>query len=578
MNWPILLFFASAFVAPKKEFHQGVDYRIEAKLNDSTHVLTGRALLRYTNHSPNTLDTMYFHLYLNAFRPNSAFATRELQFNVRRFQDLGPDDYAYDRIKSITVDGVPVKTFFPNAPDSTVMGVLLKKPIRPEGSVVVRVDWMSRLSATASRRQGRKDRHYDWAHWYPRIAVYDTAGWEPNPLVPQGEFYGEFGTYDVTLDLPEDQIVGATGVPVSGEPGWPVILRERNAYKVGPERSLGLLGTLQKGRKRVRWHAEKVHHFAWSSDPNYVYAAGQLGDVQLHALYLPGDTNWTNKVIPQLKSSLEFYDTVMGPYLYPQLTAAWRIDPGATEFPMFTSHSSPPAIVHETGHEWAHAMLANNEWKQGWLDEGFVSFLQFLYDEANGRKPNYARTVTAIAQMDSAGLSQPLSLKSAEFRDFRTYNTLTYTKPSLVLRMLRYYVGDANMRKGLRLYYEQNKLTHVDEEDFRRAMEQASGMDLREFFQQWFHTVGTIDYAVKNVTSTQQSNGSWLTRVEITRDGDNWMPVDLLVGAAQQRLDRREREFTVDVTTQQKPDKVVLDPDFVLIDVRRANNTWTPSP
>ncbi|HUP87965.1 MAG TPA: hypothetical protein VM100_01300, partial [Longimicrobiales bacterium] len=375
-------------VAPPKEFHQGVAYRIEARLDDSTHVLTGRTELRYTNKSTRALDTLYFHLHLNAFRPNSAFATRELQFNQRRFQDLGPEDHGFDRIKSITVNGRSLKPVFPNSPDSTVMAVALTSKIARSATAIVKIDWQSRLSANATRRQGRKDRHYDFAHWYPRIAVFDTAGWQTQSLLPQGEFFGEFGTYDVMLDVASDHVVAATGT----ESTKPFI-------------TLGLLGKTAAGRKRVHLWAEKVHHFAWSTDPNYVHEVDSLGAVKLHAYYMPGDTVWKGRVIAQMKSALQFFDTIMGPYQYPQLTSAWRIDRGATEFPMFTSHSTPPAVVHETGHEWAHAMLANNEFKQGWLDEGFVSFLQFYYDEASGRKPNYERAVAGIARMDSAGTS-----------------------------------------------------------------------------------------------------------------------------------------------------------------------------
>ena len=572
VGWTV---FVLSLLVPRKEFHQNAAYNIEARLDESSHVLTGRAALRYTNNSPDALDTLYFHLHLNAFRPNSAWATRELQFNNRRFQDLGPDDYAFSRVSSITVNGARVKPIFPNAPDSTVMAVALPRAIKPHTTALVNIDFTSRLSTKAYRRQGRRDRHYDFAQWYPRIAVYDTAGWEPQTLMPQGEFYGEFGSFDVVLDLAKDQVVAATGIAVSGDPGWPVPAKQRAYYKPSAHTPLGLVGKPAAGRKVVRWRADKVHHFAWSTDPNYTYEGGNVGDVALHALFLPNDTVWKGSVINQMKRSIEFYDTVMGPYLWPQLTSVWRIDPGATEFPMFTSHSTPPAVVHETGHEWAHGMLANNEFKQGWLDEGFVSFLGFLYSEAEGRKPNYERVVGAIARMDSAGTSQMLALPSAEFRDFNTYNAMTYTKPSLVLRMLRYYVGDQNMRKGLRLYYDQNKLTHVDELDFKRAMEQASGMKLDEFFQQWFHTTGTLDYAITNATTTLQANGSWLTHVEIARNGDNWMPVDLKVGGTSVRLEKKDRTFTADVSSAEKPASAVLDPDFVLIDVKRANNSFT---
>ncbi|HUP89105.1 MAG TPA: M1 family aminopeptidase, partial [Longimicrobiales bacterium] len=171
--------------------------------------------------------------------------------------------------------------------------------------------------------------------------------------------------------------------------------------------------------------------------------------------------------------------------------------------------------------------------------------------------------------------SQPLSLRSSEFKDFNIYQAMTYSKPAVVLHMLRFYIGDETMRRALRLYFDQNKLTHVDEEDFRRAVEQASKLDLREFFQQWFHTTGTVDYAIANATTTAQANGSWLTRVSVTRNGDNWIPVDLQVAGKTVRSESRERQFAVEVTSNEKPTNAVLDPAFHIIDAKRTNNTFT---
>lgn len=574
---PLFLFL---LLAPKAEFHQAIDYHIEARLDDSSHVLTGRAEMRYHNHAPTAIDTLYFHLHLNAFRPNSDWAKRDLQFNIRSFQDLGPDDYAYERVHSIRVNGVRIKPVYPFAPDSTVMAVPLKKPIGRNATAIVKMDWTARLSAKATRRQGRAGRHYDWAHWYPRIAVYDTAGWQYNTLVRQGEFFGEFANYDVTLDVAQDQIIGATGVPVSGDPGWqganktpdrPPVLK-RDAYPRRAARPLGLLGKPSPGRKQVRWRAEKVIHFAWSTDPNYQYEGDTLGNVALHILTLAADTAWRG-AMAETKRSLMFFDSVLGPYVYPQLTAVRRVEPGATEFPMLTTHAPAPAINHETGHQWAHAILANNEFRQGWLDEGLDSYLGFLYSESQGRKPNYERVVNTLARLDSLGKSQPLSLPAREFTDFGIYQAMTYAKPAIVLRMLHWYVGDDAMRKGLRLYYQKNRLTHVDEQDFKRAIEHASGRNLDEFFQQWFHQNTKLDFSVASVDSRPTLTGGWHTIVGITREGNVWMPVEVKIGDKLIRADNRDAQFKVEVETARKPDSVVLDPNFYLIDIARTNNT-----
>jgi hypothetical protein len=333
-SWLIL----AAVVATQQvpEFHQGVEYTIEAVLNDSTHVLRARERVRYQNNSPQALDTIWFQLHLNAFRPNSAWAQRELQFNNRRFQDLGAEEHAFERVRGVTVDGRKVQPVYPGAPDSTIMGVPLATPLRPGMSVSLEIDWDARLS-TLPRRQGRRGSHYDFAQWYPRVAVYDRGGWQLQPLLPQGEFYGEFATYDVTVDVPRAHVVGATGVPVSGDPGWesvnvdknkPPVYR-RDAYAAQPVEPLGLFARAAAAdRKRIRWRAEQVHHFAWTTNPNFVYEGGTIGETAVHALFLASDTAWRGVAVPRTIKAMQFLADLFGPYPWPQITNVHRVEGG----------------------------------------------------------------------------------------------------------------------------------------------------------------------------------------------------------------------------------------------------------
>jgi len=565
---------------PVGYWQQDVAYAITARLDEPAGTLSGGERISYRNNSPDTLTSFALHLYLNAFRPGSRWADADSIEGKRRFNDLHDPDFAFNHVRDVRIMGQVVEPTYPFAPDSTVVRFALPQPLTPGDSMTVEMQWDARPS-TVPRRQGREGRRFDFAQWYPKVVVYDRYGWEEHPLYPGGEFYGEFGRYTVDLDVPEDQVIGATGVPVSGDPGWARVNRDsthapalqRNAYAPRAPVALGLLGKTEAGRKRVRWRAEHVHHFAWSADPNFIYEGDKLGAVALHVLYLPGDTLWPGDAIATLKQSVLFYDSVMGPYLYPQLTALRRIEGGGTEFPMMQMDGANPPIVHETAHEWAHAMLANNEFKSGWLDEGFASFLGFMYNEAQGRPGNFQRAVDAIARLDATGQSQPVATPGADYRTFALYQQMTYTKGSLVLRMLRYYIGDAAFRRGLKLYYQDNKLEHVDEADLRAAMETASGQSLGTFFQQWLHTTGTLDWAVANATTAQQPTGAWQTTVEITRSGDNWLPVDLRVADKTVRVDSHDAHYTAVVTTAQRPQSVVLDPDFVLLDSDRSNNT-----
>ncbi len=566
-------------------FQQDVAYRIEARLDDVAEVLNGRARMRYENRSPATLDSLYFHLHLNAFRPNSAWARRELEFGNTRFQDLGPDDLAFQSLKSVAVDGQPVTPVYPGAPDSTVVAIPLSRPLAPGAAVTVDIDWDARPS-TLPRRQGRQGRQYDFAHWFPIVAVYDRSGWAVRPHLPQGEFYGEFMDFDVTLDLAADQVIGATGVPVEGDPGWADVAApgyadsiwyRRDYYgDVSAAEPLGFLtGDAPAGRKRVRWLARDVHNFAWSTSPEYIYEGGRWEDIAIHVLYRPGDDDWANgQALERTRIALAWMDSIYGDYVWPQLTNLHRIESGGTEFPMMIMDGSASLglILHEVGHNYAMGILANNEWKEGFLDEGMTSFTTNWYFHAHGEPNVWERSFEAAAQWDRAGMSQPLITYSADFRDFQTYNAMTYTKPSVVYRMLQAYLGDERFVRGMRLYYERNKLRHVTLDDFQAAMEEAAGEDLDWFFDQWFRTTATLDYIVRDASTTRRDDGRWVTRVDVERVGDAWMPVVLQVGDQRVRLDSRERRQSVEVVTDARPAEVVLDPDVVILDADRSNN------
>lgn len=567
-------------------FQQGVDYRIEATLDEEAQLLRGRARLHYTNHSAATIDTLFLHQHLNAFRPNSAWATRELQFGERRFQDLGPDDHGFERFQSVTVDGTAVRPVYPGAPDSTVVALPLARPLAPGASVSVVMDWTARPS-TLPRRQGRRGRHWDFAQWYPRIAVYDRGGWQEHPLMPQGEFYGEFANYDVTLDVAADQVIGATGVPVEGNPGWEGAIAvpgtepwyRRDAYgDVPAPESLGLLAPqTAAGRKRVRWIAEDVHHFAWTTNPEYIYEGGRWEDIAIHVLYQPGDTSWDDGVaVERTARALAFFDTVFGDYVYPQLTNVHRIENGGTEFPMMImdGSASEGLIVHETGHQYVHGILANNEWKEGWLDEGVDDFLTSWYAvEMLGVAPEqiFGRGIENLGRFEARARSQPIALESAEFRDYQTYGAMTYSKTGVVMYMLREYLGDDVFRRGLREFYDEHQLQHVRGDDFFAAFERVSGQDLDWFREQWIERTDRLDYGIGDVAVQQEGNG-WVTTVEVLRLEDAWMPVTLQVGDATVELTSRDRRQVVDVRTSSRPAEAVVDPGTLLLDMDRSNN------
>src|SRR6266513_5160748 len=263
-------------------WQQQVAYRITASLDERTGVLTGRERISYVNRSSATLRDFYVHQYLNAFRPGSRWAAADAAEGRDRFQHLGDPDYAFERITAATLGGREVRPDYPYAPDSTIAHWTLPRPLAPGDSGLVEIDWRARPS-TLPRRQGREGRRLDFAQWYPKVVVYDRGGWQDHPLYPAGEFYGEFATYDVLLDLPQDQVVGATGVVVEGDPGWehakadPRLRIDYQRGWYGPRNWGPGCGAVAAARKCVHFHAEQVHHFAFSLNPRYVYDEGRYG-------------------------------------------------------------------------------------------------------------------------------------------------------------------------------------------------------------------------------------------------------------------------------------------------------------
>ena len=587
----LLTLLATADTNATGYWQQRVDYRISASLDEPAGVLTGHVRITYVNHSPHTLHDFFVHQYLNAFRPGSRWAAADSAAGVVRYQHMKDPDYAFERITGATVMGVAARPDYPDAPDSTVAHWTLPAPLAPGDSAVVEIDWQARPS-TLPRRQGRdpKGRRFDFAQWYPKVAVFDRYGWEDHPLYPAGEFYGEFGTFDVTLDLPEDQVIGATGVPVCGDPGWEradaapgrAIDYQRLYYGDVPHDC----PAAAPGRKTVRFRAEQVHHFAFSLNPKYRYEEGRYGPSVVRVLYQPGDsTSWGRGVaVHRTETALAWLDSLYGPFAWPQVTNVHRIEGGGTEFPMMVMNggASQGLILHEVGHNYTMGILANNEWREGWLDEGFTSFQTGLYFESHGGQPGYAGIEPWLATLDAEGWSEPVSLVSERYRDFATYNTMIYSKAQLFYEELRYVVGDDALRQILRAYYARWRLKHVDQAAFESVCEEVSGQDLTWLFGQWLHGTPLIDYKLQQVDRRELPGGRWETTVVIRRLGDGFMPVEIADDSViYARATGQPVEERVTFTSDHKPGRLVLDPRVRAHDWNLLNNAeprwWTRS-
>ncbi|MFL5537015.1 MAG: M1 family metallopeptidase [Gemmatimonadales bacterium] len=571
---------------PNHYWQQQVAYEISARLDEPRGVLSGTERIRYVNRSPDTLSTFSLHLYLNAFRPGSRWSDADSTEGRRRFNDLREPNFAFNHVRNTRIGGTPVKPMYPFAPDSTVVRYALPQPLPPGDSVSVDLEWDARPS-TVPRRQGRQGRRFDFAQWYPKVVVYDRYGWEEHPLYPAGEFYGEFATFLVDLDVPADQVMGATGVPVCGDPGWERANRNRSRpidYRrdfYGPDTPPAACDGAAAGRKIVRWYARDVHHFAISLNPDYRYEGGRYGNVAVHVLYQPGDENtWGgNFAVERTQTALAWLGQLYGPFAWPQITNVHRIEGGGTEFPMIIMNGSADQglIVHELGHNYTMGILANNEWREGWLDEGFTSFQTDWFWEMVGRPSTYPETEAGILQLDLDDYSEPPSLVAEKYRDFSSYNTAIYTRGKLFFQQLRYIVGDDTMHRILQTFYQRWKLKHVDEAAFRAVAEEVSQRDLSTFFAQWLHTTELYDYGVGEVRTERGERGAgWVTRVEVVRRGNGRIPVEVGVVAEQDTAVARvdglaEREWLT-LKTRSKPKEVVLDPRMQTHDWNMLNN------
>jgi hypothetical protein len=602
--------------SPAPYWQQSVAYDIRARLDEPSGVLAGSERLQYANHSPDTLRTISFHLYLNAFRPGSRWSATDSVEGRRRFNDLKEPDFGFNHVREVRIGGQPVEAIYPLAPDSTIVRFVLPQPLAPGGELKVEMDWDARPSTTP-RRQGRQGRRFDFAQWYPRVVVYDRHGWNEHALVPAGEFYGEFGSFLVDLDLPDDEVMGATGVPVCGDPGWEranqvpdqPIDYQRNWYGNAddPELKARCSAPVDQKRKRIIWYARDVHHFAMSLNPAYKYEGGKAGATAVHILYQPGDEqSWGGGIaVSRTRIALAWLDQLFGPFPWPQLTNVHRIEGGGTEFPMMVHNGSPGQglIVHEVGHNYVMGILANNEWREGYLDEGFTSFQTSWFFEAAGQGSDYAGTEEGILELDLDGRSEPTSLQSEKYRDFATYNTMIYTRGQLFFQQLRGIVGDSVMRAILHTYFDRWKLKHVDEAAFRQVAEEVSQRDLSSFFAQWLHSTALYDYAIGRVRAGRRVGGSsdgaggrtggqggsevdrrvdgpadsgYVTRVEVLRKAPGIIPVTVRVITDRDTVDVEtdglaEREW-VEVGTVGKPKWVILDPEVRTHDWNMLNN------
>ena len=581
-------------------WQQSVLYRMEVSLDPENHLLTGESVITYKNNSPDTLDRIYMHLYPNAFQEGSV---KHREFQHQHYPGgISSDNPSYIEIKSlkITGKGISSSTF---KVEDTILSAFLPAALVPDDSITIKLSWDHKVRERMGR-MGYLENQYDFAQWYPKLVVYDESGWHNIPFHAIGEFYGEFGQYHVTIDVPGEYIVGATGVVAEGNPGWESVMVDTIPPFSDWLTSLEETDKDTLTRRTVTFHAENVHDFAWITSPTFVYEHGVWGGIDVHVLFNTSvGEKWTKVVRERSERALEWLTDKVGPYPYPQVTVTHAMRGGGMEYPMLVmnGNESEGLILHEIGHIWFYGILANNEVNEPWLDEGFATFQTRSYLEnryppygidfkSSNRYRKYQQSYWKFNSMSEreqwksigfiiSGFNKPIATKSYLSTDYSTYRQNAYTKPSLMLQSLQYMLGEEVFTNAMNVYYQRWKFKHINKKRFQNVFEEVSGEDLDWFFDLWLHTTFYNDYAIRKWKWKRLENEDYEVSLTIVNKGDMFFPLDidvLLSDGEKFRTHwsnhswRWEDNFTF--TVPGKPNKIILDPDNKTLDVNLLNN------
>ena len=537
----IALHSGSLFAQSTTYWQQHVDYKMEVAMDVKNYQYKGNQELVYTNNSPDTLRKVYYHLFNNAFQPGSEMDARiqsikdpdsrmvnkvkvdGKEVKESRIKTLKPNEIGYLRISNFKQDGVVATA----KEVGTILEVTLAKPILPHSKTTFTLNFEGQVPIQI-RRSGRNNAEgieLSMTQWYPKIAEFDFEGWHADPYIAR-EFHGVWGNFDVQITIDKNYILGGSGY-----------LLNKNEIGYGYQDE-GVVVTLPKKTKTLTWHfnAPMVHDFAWAADKNYIHDVVKgPNDVDLHFLYKNDSKiieNW-KKAEPKIVAIMALFNKTVGDYPYKQYSIIQGGD-GGMEYAMCTLILGQGAldglvglIAHEMGHSWFQHILASNESKHGWMDEGFTSYLEdFATNEiAENKVENpFTGAYKGYFSMVNSGKELPQGTHADRFDENRVYSITSYSKGEIFLTQLSYLIGKENLDKTLRRYYQEFKFKHPTPNDIKRTAERVSGAELDWYLTDWTKTTNTIDYGIKEV---KENAGQ--TTVVLERIGRMPMPIDVLV-------------------------------------------------
>jgi hypothetical protein len=579
-------------------WQQRADYTLEATLDTATNVLRGRGRIYYVNRSPDALPFVWVQLDQNLFAPGSVSSVLNqppLQFAGGVVFDFTGKGFA----GGITIDrfaaaGRPLTTKV----FGTMMRVELPKPLAPGLGITFDVAWHFPIPPYGGGRMGRVgSRFYELGQWYPRMAVYDDVhAWNTLPFLGAGEFYLEFGDFDVSLTVPAGFVVTATGALANPtvvrsaqerarlsraftNPGQVVSVITRQEATANATRQV-------PGTRTWRFTASAVRDFAWAAGSGLRWDASTWQGILVQTFYHPEATPW-EEANTMLKFSLRQFSNTLGQYPWPQISAVEGLVEGM-EYPMVIFCPSLQKredqfwiLTHELGHEWFPMQAGSDERRYPWMDEGFNTFADYDVAEQFFKGTAYGDTVrrellSAYTVNASPGNEQPMITKPDEVRQLY-WNA--YQKPALMLSILRdAVVGSNEFNRAFREYFRRWKGKHPQPADFYRTMSDVTGRDLDWFWRSWIYTTARLDQAVDEVR--RQGDSTFIT---LSNRGQMVLPVQLELRYGDGTSERRDLpvemwhlggKFTYRLAGSKQIVGVVLDPRRVYPDIERNNNSW----
>lgn len=516
--------------AQAKHWQQAVKYKMDVHMDVQRNQYQGTQELQYTNNSPDTLDQVFFHLYFNAFQPNSMMDVRSRTIVDpdkrvgERISRLKPHEIGYLKINNLTLNGQEVAY----EQVGTVLEVTLKQPILPNSTVVFHSDFEGQVPLQI-RRSGRDNKEgvrYSMSQWYPKMANYDEQGWHAPPYVGR-EFYGVWGDFDVKITIDKSYVLGGTGY-----------LQNPNQIGHGYQ-DKGVKVEKPKGNELTwHFHAPKVHDFMWAADPDYTHDKILLENgITIHHLYIKNaetQTNW-EKLKEYTPKALQYLSERFGEYPYKQYAVIQGGD-GGMEYPMstlITGHrplnSLVGVMVHELAHSWFQGVLANNESLYPWMDEGFTTFasnltMDEIFKEGEPAEFPHQATYTSYIRLAKSGIEEPLSTHADHYHTNTAYGAAAYSKGAIFLSQLGYIIGEKTRDQGMLRYWNSWQFRHPSPNDIIRIMEKESGMELDWYKEYWVYTTKSIDYGILSVVASDES-----TKITLERIGLMPMPIDLVI-------------------------------------------------